>query len=712
MTDKTKEELIEQIRLLQKRITELEAADSECKKAQEQVQASQIQLSYLTRYANDLIILLDDQFCFLETNEQVVDSYGYTREELIGMHATQLRAPETKALFTEQVKPLLVTDRVVYETVHQRKDGTKFPVEISLRAICIKGKKLYHAVIRDITEHKKAEEALRTSEKRFRVFFEQSKDAIFVADPQTRMLVDCNSQAEKLTGRSKEEILSMHADDLHPKDVLDETISLFKRQVAGEDILAESIVLAKDGRRVPISINTARVELDGKLLLIGIFRDITDYKRLEELSRQNEEEYRTLIENIDIGIYRNIVGPPGKFIKVNAAHLDILGYDSVEEFLKVDARDLYQDPAERDLFLKEIQEKGFVRNKELHLKKKDGTPITVAITSKARYDNEGKIKWIDGAIEDITERKQIEQALNDRERLLHQMGDIAKIGGWEMDLATGKATWTKGTYDIVEIEYGKPIPGFYEHIEYYLPEYREMVRKKMNTLVETQQPMEFEVMLETARGNRKWCKAVCEAVVENGKTVRLRGTFQDLTERKKVEDALRESEKRFMDVLYASKDAILLIDGNKFTDCNEATARMLGYSSRNEFLMTHPSQLSPPIQPDGRHSFEKAEEMMKIASEKGFNRFEWMHRKASGEDFPVEVSLTPVAIGGKNIIHCVWRDITDRKKIEENIKKSIEDLQHFKSVTLGREERMIELKKEINRLSKELGRGEPYEIPV
>ncbi len=159
-------------------------------------------------------------------------------------------------------------------------------------------------------------------------------------------------------------------------------------------------------------------------------------------------------------------------------------------------------------------------------------------------------------------------------------------------------------------------------------------------------------------------------VMRNGEITGVVVTFSDITERKRAEEALQESEKRFMDVLYASQDAILLISGDLFIDCNETTARMLGYSGRNEFLMTHPSKLSPSFQLDGRDSFEKANDMMRIAREKGFHRFEWTHRKASGEDFPVEVSLTPILLKGKTVLHCVWRDMTERKRVDEALQDS------------------------------------------
>jgi PAS domain S-box-containing protein len=131
---------------------------------------------------------------------------------------------------------------------------------------------------------------------------------------------------------------------------------------------------------------------------------------------------------------------------------------------------------------------------------------------------------------------------------------------------------------------------------------------------------------------------------------------------------LREIEKSFLGILHASEDAIFLIEGRTFVDCNAATARMFGYIHKNQFLRKHPSEISPPLQDDGRGSFEKANAMIEAAFAKGYHRFEWMHRRASGEDFPVEVSLTPVVLGGKHVLHCVCRDISQGKRTAEKIK--------------------------------------------
>ncbi len=126
-----------------------------------------------------------------------------------------------------------------------------------------------------------------------------------------------------------------------------------------------------------------------------------------------------------------------------------------------------------------------------------------------------------------------------------------------------------------------------------------------------------------------------------------------------------KSEKKYRDLFEKSDDAILIIKNGKFVDCNQATVKMLRYNNKKELLNTHPSELSPEKQPDGKSSFEKADEMMNIALEKGSHRFEWDHKKANGEVFPVEVLLTYIPTDDENtIIHTVWRDMTERKQAD------------------------------------------------
>ncbi len=125
----------------------------------------------------------------------------------------------------------------------------------------------------------------------------------------------------------------------------------------------------------------------------------------------------------------------------------------------------------------------------------------------------------------------------------------------------------------------------------------------------------------------------------------------------------------FKQLFESSPDPTWIIDGNRFVECNEAAVRTLGYSSRAEFLDVHPSRLSPPKQPDGQDSYAKAESMMAIARDTGLHRFEWTHTRADGTNFVAEVTLSLVALEDRQVIYCVWRDITERKAIEEKLRQ-------------------------------------------
>jgi PAS domain S-box-containing protein len=148
----------------------------------------------------------------------------------------------------------------------------------------------------DITEKKKAEEALKESEEKFRNFFENSNDAIFVADVGTRQLVDCNKKAERLLGYSRKEIIFMKADSLHPKDKIKETMEGFKKQMEGKIDIVESEVLTKDKKRVLVAINASIVNIKGRPYLQGIFRDITEEKRAQEIIKKEIERMKEIDE--------------------------------------------------------------------------------------------------------------------------------------------------------------------------------------------------------------------------------------------------------------------------------------------------------------------------------------------------------------------------------------------------------------------------------
>ncbi len=140
--------------------------------------------------------------------------------------------------------------------------------------------------------------------------------------------------------------------------------------------------------------------------------------------------------------------------------------------------------------------------------------------------------------------------------------------------------------------------------------------------------------------------------------------LRDITERKRAEEALRESEEKFRLLFKKSMDPILLLDGDTYADCNEASLRLMG-CSRDQLVGLHPWDISPERQPDGRLSWQKAHETIETALREGVTRFEWLHHTFDGLELWADVSLTVVPIGGRQVMYTVWRDIEKRKRAEE-----------------------------------------------
>jgi two-component system, cell cycle sensor histidine kinase and response regulator CckA len=140
------------------------------------------------------------------------------------------------------------------------------------------------------------------------------------------------------------------------------------------------------------------------------------------------------------------------------------------------------------------------------------------------------------AMETLTDSEK--RSFEERELFLNEMGRMVKIGGWEHDLITRKAIWTKGVYDIIEIESGIEPPGVDEHLGFYPPEYQKALVEAYRRTEKGGPPFDLELQVHTATGKRLWCRVHGEAVMEGGKCIKMRGVFQDITKRRKMEQEL------------------------------------------------------------------------------------------------------------------------------------------------------------------------------
>lgn len=155
-------------------------------------------------------------------------------------------------------------------------------------------------------------------------------------------------------------------------------------------------------------------------------------------------------------------------------------------------------------------------------------------------------------------------------------------------------------------------------------------------------------------------------------------TLREIAERRRTEDALRASEQKFRLLFERSNDPMLLLDARtmQFVDCNRAAVDMMRCSDKEELLSLPPWEISPERQPDGRLSADKAHELLRRVVATGSERFDWVHRRKDGVEFPVEVGLTSIELGDQPLTLAIWRDIADRLRAQEAIREMNTVLEH------------------------------------
>ncbi len=260
-------------------------------------------IEHITRYANDIIILADENFRIMEANEKALSTYNYSRDEMLAMRIPDLRAPDTRLAYRDDVRNVIEKDGSIYETTHRRRDGTVFPVEVSERLIEIEGLKYHHQIIRDITERVKAVERIRESENKYRSLFENMMNGIAVCkvifDENDRAVdfvyLDVNNSFSRITGL--EDVLGRNATDLIPgiRETNPELFEIYGRcALTGSPEKFESYV---EPLKIWFNISVFCPE---KGYFIAVFENITERKNSEEIIRKNLREKEELLHNIEI----------------------------------------------------------------------------------------------------------------------------------------------------------------------------------------------------------------------------------------------------------------------------------------------------------------------------------------------------------------------------------------------------------------------------
>jgi PAS domain S-box-containing protein len=242
--------------------------------------------AYLTKYANDIIIMTDDNLNIIEVNDSAVQAHGYALDELLKMNIRDLLLPDYRTSYDLLILQLDEDHGNVFEVIHQRKDGTTFHVEVSARVIAVEGKKFYQGIIRDITERKQAEKALKESEQKYRSIFENAVEGIFQTTIKGHF-ININPATAHMHGYDSPEDMINAVSDIEAQLYVDherrkEYVRLLKDKGRIDNFEAE--MYRKDASKIWTSINvrSVRDEAGNILYFEGAIEDITERKLAEE----------------------------------------------------------------------------------------------------------------------------------------------------------------------------------------------------------------------------------------------------------------------------------------------------------------------------------------------------------------------------------------------------------------------------------------------
>lgn len=370
----------------------------------------------------DGVVLTNANGEILRVNLHAERLFGYSRDELLGQ--------PVEMLIPERFRVGHVSQRNVYhhdprprpmgaglELFAKRKDGTEFPVDIMLSPFETKEGMLVVAVVRDITERKRAEQALKASRAMLEKLFESSPDGILLVTSLEGRIVRVNAQAEKMSSYSREELVGRSVDDLIPPR--SRNPHGFNRltyrpedRAEGAGAILELYAKRKDGVEFPVEITCSPVETDDGEMVLGVVRDVTARKQAEDALRESEERLRSVVESVkDYAIFT--LDPEGRVTSWTPAAERIKGYRAEEIIGQHFSRFYPLEDTERgkpDMELKLAAEHGRFEDEGWRVRK-DGSQFWANAVITALRDNAGNLRGFSKITRDFTARKQAEEAL-------------------------------------------------------------------------------------------------------------------------------------------------------------------------------------------------------------------------------------------------------------------------------------------------------------
>lgn len=512
----------------------------------------------------------------------------------------------------------------------------------------------------DVTELKRVNEQLKESEVRYRSLVENASDAIFIADAKGDYL-DVNIQACALTGYAKEELLTMGSYDLVVEEPRGETIeALLEKLRSGHSQIRKLNIRHKDSRLIPIESSSFMLP-DGRL--VGFARDLTDRMRREKEETEMQKRLKAIVDGTTDAIL--LADSEGRYVQVNPAAAKMLGYTE-EELLLKKSHEVVAGGSQAlwENFIKRGHQAGTIE-----LYRKDGLKIICHYNATANILPGLHLS----ILTDITERKRAESLIRESEARLAEAQRLARFGYWERNLATNELTWSDELYRIFQNEKSDDPFTFDEFLAFVVKSEREYVRETIEKIKSQRTPASIEYSIITPRGERRIIQnSIYLDHDPSGKLTKLFGTAQDITAQKQSENRVRESEKRYRYLFEHNPLPMWVLDTDTllFLDVNQAALEHYQYS-REEFLALPYQSIKSAGEKKHISDFKE------LISAKPLNAGFWKHQKKDSSVIDVELLFHAIDYPQKNACLAIVNDVTEKLRVEAEIKSSYQQLQEL-----------------------------------
>lgn len=627
----------------------------------------------IVEQAADIIYTRDMGGYLTSINEAGARFFGRPAAELVGAHLSALIGKQAAAKDVAEARDN--ADKFPARSLHYLKDAQGVARHLEGIITIVRDANGQptgvRGVVRDITERKRVEEALRESESRYRQMFEKNRALKLLIDPENGAIIDANPAACEFYGYTIEELKAKKISDINTlsaellPDKLTQAASekrsffVFQHQLASGEI--------RD-----VEIHSSPIDLAGRKILYSIVHDITERRRAEAALQENEEKFRGAFDYSSIGMA--LVRPDGRWLQVNRSICDIVGY-SEPELLAIDFQTItHPDDLEKDLEYVRQMLSGEINSYQMEKRylHKLGHVVWAMLSVSLVRDGQHEPLYFISQIQDITDRKRAEEASRESEERYRELFANANDLIYTHDLNGNFTSLNKAGERITGYTLDEALKMNIASV--VVPEHLERARRMIARKAAEDVSTVYELDIESKDGRRVALELSTRLIYSEGAPLGVQGIGRDITERKRSEEALSESERRFREMLENIQLIAFMLDtqGN-LTFCNDFLLHTTGWQ-REDVIGRNWFELFIPV--DQREVIENIFVEM-ISHGKITPHMENEVQTRTGERRLISWSNTLLRDAEGKVIGTtsIGQDVTERAEAEQRTLASMQQLE-------------------------------------